>query len=126
MSAFNPDFWEVHISEESWQRFSEEDHLYHEPAEDTEPRCRQRDEVERLWPGVRDLVEAVLTGRQREVVELYFLQGLNQRDVAERLKISQQSVSEHLYGKVRGGHAVGGALRKLRKECERRGIAWQR
>jgi len=57
-------------------------------------------------------------------VELYFLRELNQSQVAERLGISQQSVSEHLYGKLRNGRVVGGAIRKLRRACAKRGIRW--
>ncbi len=56
------------------------------------------------------------------MVLLYFIEELNQRQIAERLGITQQSVSEHLYGKVRNGHPVGGALRKLRKACAQRGV----
>lgn len=73
------------------------------------------------------LAPLVLTPRQHEAVRLYFFEGLNQREIAGRLGIAQQSVSEHLYGKVRDGHAVGGALRKLRRACAERGIvlsAW--
>jgi RNA polymerase sigma factor (sigma-70 family) len=66
----------------------------------------------------------VLTSRQREVIRLYFFEGLNQREIAQKLGISQQSVSEHLYGKKRKGRALGGALRKLRKVCIKRGVRW--
>ena len=69
-------------------------------------------------------MDAVLTPRQREVIALYFFEGLNQREIAEKLDISQQSVSEHLYGKERKRRAVGGALRKLRKACVKRGVQW--
>jgi DNA-directed RNA polymerase specialized sigma24 family protein len=67
---------------------------------------------------------AVLTDRQLAVVRLHFLAGLNQREIAARLGVSQQAVSEHLYGKVRNGRAVGGALRKLRKACAKAGVRW--
>ena len=71
---------------------------------------------------VEQLVRELLTDKQREVVLLYFFEELNQRQIAERLGISQQSVSEHLYGKMRNGRAVGGALRKLRRACAEQGI----
>jgi FixJ family two-component response regulator len=125
MTRFNPDFWEVTVSEESWQRFSCEHHLYYEEPAEAERRRARAGRVHALWPTVRDLVEEVLTERQRQVIMLYFLQELNQRQIAEALSISQQSVSEHLYGKIRNGHAVGGALRKLRKACARRGLRWE-
>ena len=66
----------------------------------------------------------VLTDRQREVVELYYFAQLNQRQIAEHLDITQQTVSEHLYGKVRDGRAVVGAIRKLRKACAERGLTF--
>jgi RNA polymerase sigma factor (sigma-70 family) len=124
MSRFNPDFWEVTISEESWEQFSSEDHLYHEGAEEAERRRARSERAEVLWPEVRAIMEEVLTARQQEVVRLHFLEGMNQRQIADKLGISQQSVSEHLYGKMRDGRAVGGALRKMRKVCAKRGVRW--
>jgi predicted DNA-binding protein YlxM (UPF0122 family) len=70
-------------------------------------------------------MDKVLSPRQHEIIELYFFNGLNQREIAEKLDISQQSVSEHLYGKIRNGRAVGGALRKLRKACIKQGVRWE-
>jgi RNA polymerase sigma factor (sigma-70 family) len=125
MSRFNPDFWEVTVSRETWRRFSTEDHLYYESPGEAESRRRLAERAAAVWPEIRRLMEEALTSRQREVVDLYFLQGLNQRQIAERLGISQQSVSEHLYGKVRSGRAVGGALRKLRRACAKRGVRWE-
>ena len=122
MSKFNPDFWEVLISEKSWERFTNEDRLLYEAPDEAERRHEQAERVETLWPTIRAIIDEILTTRQREVVSLYFLEGLNQREIAEKLGISQQSVSEHLYGKIRNGHTVGGALRKLRKVCAKRGI----
>jgi predicted DNA-binding protein YlxM (UPF0122 family) len=124
MSKFNPDFWEVLISEESWRKFTNEDRLLYEDPDEIEQRYERAERAEALWPDVRVIIDKILTLRQREVISLYFLEGLNQREIAEKLGISQQSVSEHLYGKVRNGHAVGGALRKLRKACAKQGIRW--
>jgi RNA polymerase sigma factor (sigma-70 family) len=125
MTKFNPDFWEVTISEESWGRFSTEDGLYYEGPGDADRRRERADRAEALWPEIRAVMGEVLTARQREVVTLYFFDELNQRQISERLGISQQSVGERLYGKVRNGRAVGGALRKLRKACAERGIRWE-
>jgi RNA polymerase sigma factor (sigma-70 family) len=124
MSKFNPDFWEVTLSEEDWEKFSTKDHLYYEEPEEAARRHARAERAQALWPAVRSIMDEVLTVRQREVIHLYFFEGLNQREIAERLGISQQSVSEHLYGKVRQGRAVGGALRKLRKACLKRGVRW--
>ncbi len=76
-----------------------------------------------LWMRVRSLIDSELTERQRQVLELYFLKGLDQAAVATLLGLTQQSVSEHLFGKARNGRHVGGLVRKLRKLCAARGIA---
>jgi RNA polymerase sigma factor (sigma-70 family) len=125
MSKFNPDFWEVTISEESWRQFSAEDGLYYEGPDEAERRRQRAERAEALWRDIRGVMAEVLTARQREVVTLYFFEELNQRQIADRLGISQQSVSEHLYGKIRNGRAVGGALRKLRNACAGRGVRWE-
>lgn len=125
MSKFNPDFWEATLEAESWDRIAREDALWYESAQDGEARARSSRRADELWPRVRELIDEVLTERQREVVLLHFLGELNQRQIAERLGLSQQSVSEHLYGKAQGDRRVGGALRKLRKVCARRGIRWE-
>ena len=124
MSKFNPDFWEVTLSEEDWQKFTSEDRLGYESPEDLEKRHKQSERAQKLWSVVRAIMDETLTPQQHKVVYLYFFEGLNQREIAEKLKISQQSVSEHLYGKKRRGRAIGGALRKLRKACIKRGVQW--
>lgn len=58
---------------------------------------------------------SALTLRQRQVVELYCLDGRTQAEVADTIGISQATVSQHLKGKLRGGRHVGGAFRKIRK-----------
>ena len=73
---------------------------------------------------LESIMQEVLTDRQCEVVRLYFFEQINQREIAELLDVSQQVVSEHLYGKRRNGKVVGGALRKLRKVCAQQGIVW--
>ena len=125
MPKFNPDFWEVTLSAESWRRFSTEDHLYYEPPEEARERQARTARAEAILPQLRALMGEVLTPRQCEVVTLYFLARLNQRQIAEQLGITQQAVCERLYGKMRNGHLVGGALRKLRKACAERGIGWE-
>ena len=124
MTKFNPDFWEVTISQESWREFSVKDGLFYEEPGEAWEREDRAERIENLWPDLLAVMEDVLTPRQRQVVHLYFLEGLNQREIGEKLGISQQSVSQHLYGKLRNGRAVGGALRKLRKACAKRGVQW--
>ena len=78
-----------------------------------------------LGPALRDILDEVLTPRQKEIVRMYFFEGLNQSQIAQRLGVTQQSVSEHLYGKIRAGRSVGGAIRKLRKACASKGLRWE-
>ncbi len=123
MAKFNPDFWEVTISAEGWGRFAVEDGLRYESHEDAATRHRGRARASELAPALRRIIDEVLTERQREVVMLFFYEGMNQRQISEALGITQQVVSEHLYGKQRDGRAVGGAIRKLKKACVVRGIS---
>ena len=78
-----------------------------------------RDEMLAL---LAELVATGLTERQREIVELYFTDGCTQAQIAERLGISQQVVSRQLFGVVRDGKRIGGAIRRLRVLCEEHGI----
>ncbi len=121
MSRFNPDFWELTLATESWEQFRVEDGLWHETPEQTSERHARSDRLTEIAAKVEPLL-ADLTDQQAKAVRLYFFEGLNQRQISEHLGISQQSVSEHLYGKARGGKTVGGALRKLRKACAVKGI----
>lgn len=125
MTKFNPDFWEVSLSQESWRQFTTADRLGHEDPEDLADRHERGERAKALVSRLRDVMDEVLTERQRAVVHLYFFGGLNQREIAERLGVSQQTVSEHLYGKMRNGRTAGGAMRKLRSECARRGLRWE-
>jgi len=125
MTHFNADFWEVTLEAEHWGQFSQEDGLWYEHPERVAERERDAQQAEVLWPRVHEIMLDVLTERQCEIVGLYFFAEMNQREIAERLGISQQSICEHLYGKRRGGRTVGGALRKLRKACAARGIRWE-
>lgn len=89
-------------------------------AEDDDPsRAAVRDEMLDL---LRQLVETRLTARQREMVELYFTDGLTQSEIAAKLGIAQQVVSKQLFGVLRDGKRVGGAIRRLRQLCEENGI----
>ena len=81
------------------------------------------DEVrEEMYELLRQLVATGLTERQRQLVELAFTEQLTQAEIAERLGISQQVVSKQLYGVVRDGKRIGGAIRRLRQLCEEHGL----
>ena len=123
-STFNPDFWEVTLSDAGWRGFTTQDHPYYESDEDLEARQVREERARDMRSELEAVVAEVLTDRQRDVVELHFFGGLNQRQIGEQLGISQQAVGQHLYGKLRNEKAVGGALKKLQKVCNQRGINW--
>ena len=77
---------------------------------------------EELFALLRELVATGLTARQREIVDLFYRDGLSQGEIAARLGISQQVVSKQLFGVVRDGRRIGGAIRRLRQLCEEHGI----
>lgn len=77
-----------------------------------------------LVAGLRALVETRLTPRQRLIVQLYFYEGRTQEEVASCLRISQQAVSRQLFGVVRNGKKVGGAVRRLQAVCGELGLKW--
>lgn len=98
---------------EEWGRLSATPQIWSNSASPAEIDDRLQTEHEMGLVAVDFLL--VLTPRQRQVVELYCLEGRTQEEVADALGISQQTVSQHLMGKLRDGHHVGGAFRKLRK-----------
>ena len=124
MLGFNPDFWEVTIDHNSWKSLTEKDSIfYREP-----PGIMRLEEklkaARKLKPTLYRLIDEALSPPQKKVVELYFFAGLNQKQIAERINMSQQSVSECLNGKSRNGKKIGGAIRKLNKACLKEGIEW--
>lgn len=78
----------------------------------------EEESAEQVSAWVRSAVETALTDKQREVVELYFFEGLSQGEIARQLGITQQVVQKRLYGAQREGRMVGGALARLRTVLE--------
>ena len=125
MSRFNPDFWEIVVERTRLEAFANEDSLWHEynrtlPAE----RRRHQQRTRRLFERVNELIRTELTARQRQAVRLYYFANLTETEIGRRLEIPQQVVSQHLFGVLRNGRRVGGAIPKLRRICEKRGINW--
>jgi DNA-directed RNA polymerase specialized sigma24 family protein len=69
----------------------------------------------RVLDELAQVVRTRLTARQREIVELYFFAGRTQQEIAAELGVSQQAVSRQLFGVVRDGRRVGGAITRLRR-----------
>lgn len=107
-------WWEIYYTAEQWDRFAFKQWQWRsqETPEEAEERLQTEHEMSLV---VLDFTALVLTPRQQQVVDLYCLEGRTQQEVANILGISQQTVSQHLMGKLRGGRQIGGAFHKLRK-----------
>ena len=108
-------YWEIPVDPEVLARF---------PAAEVEPSrdpAKQR-LLDEAVVQLRTIIESGLTPRQREVVQAYFFEGRTEAEIAQRLGIAQQVVSRHLFGALRAGRRVGGAMAKLRRLAEKLGI----
>jgi DNA-directed RNA polymerase specialized sigma24 family protein len=123
MARFNSDFWEIPAGTQFLEGIAADRALWYETSEDRERRYAFQDFFKSVFPVVRDLIDNKLTGRQREVLNLYFFCGKTQEDIAAMLNLSQSTVSRHLFGTVRNGRKVGGAIPKLRKVVEKSAMA---
>lgn len=121
MSSGNPIYWEIPVEPHKLEAFSTGRALWKSTArsQETDARAKQKQElVEALLRFIQD----ELTERQRECIRLYFLEGRSQQEVADELGIGRRVVSQHLYGIRRNGRRVGGAMKRIRKLCERYGV----
>lgn len=108
-------YWEIPVDPDVLARF---------PAAEAEP-SRDPDKQRILDEAVaqlRAIIETGLTPRQRDVVQAYFFEGRTEAEIAQQLGIAQQVVSRHLFGALRAGRRVGGAMAKLRRLAEELGI----
>ena len=119
MATFNPDFWEIPIDQAALERVPAHKALYYETENDQYRRHAFKEFFSEVRPTVNAMVGSLLTQRQREVVELYYLHQKTQEDIAVILNLSQSTISRHLFGTARGGKKVGGAIPKLRKAVDR-------
>ena len=119
MASYNPDFWEVPTEMATLDRVPSTQALYYESEDDRERRYAMQAFYEEVRPSVFEIIDQCLTPRQKEVVKLYYCYGKTQEDIAVILQLTQSTVSRHLFGTVRGGKKVGGAIPKLRKMIDR-------
>jgi ATP/maltotriose-dependent transcriptional regulator MalT len=120
MAEYNADFWEIATDSRYLESVPANRALWFETEEDRSRRHAFQDFFQEVKPVVAGIINSELTNRQKEVVTLYYFQGKTQEDIAAILDLSQSTVSRHLFGTVRDGKKVGGALSKLRKVIERK------
>jgi RNA polymerase sigma factor (sigma-70 family) len=108
-------YWEIPVDPDVLARF---------PATEAEPpRDPEKQRlIDEAVAQLHTIIETGLTARQREVVQLYFYEGKTEGEIAQQLGIAQQVVSRHLFGALRAGRRVGGAMAKLRRLAEELGI----
>ncbi len=129
MSKYDPAFWEVSVDPEILESVLIAPDVLEQLliTPEDERAAREREQIKhQAVELVRELIQTRLTPDQRRVIDLYFYQNKTQSEIAEELHISQQVVSKHLFGVLREGRRVGGALGKLRKLCAKAGIDPQR
>lgn len=122
MSGFNADFWEIPISSTYLENVPAERNLWFETEQDRERRYALQDFFKGVMPAVNTLIDSKLTERQRDILRLYYLEGMTQVEIAEALAVTQSTVSRHLFGTRRDGKKVGGAIAKLRKLVEKNNV----
>ena len=115
MASYNPDFWEIPTEMATLDRVPSTQALYYETEDDQDRRYAMKTFYDEVRPSVDNFIENSLTKRQMEVVKLYYYYGKTQEDIAVILQLTQSTVSRHLFGTVRSGKKVGGAIPKLRK-----------
>jgi RNA polymerase sigma factor (sigma-70 family) len=117
MPKFVPQFWEILLDNNELDKLPYKCLFSYQSIEGT--KNRERKQILNL---VFEIIESELTQRQRECIKLYFLQEKTQAEVAEILGISRRVVSQHIYGICRDGKRIGGAIKKIKKVCKKRGI----
>ena len=103
--------------------FSEEEAIWHETEQERELRYQKEDKRRKITPLIMEIIENDLTEMQRNCIQLHFLHGKTLKEVAHTLGISRRVVTQHVHGIHRGGKRIGGAMKKIRKICEERGIS---
>ena len=125
MGKYDPYFWEINVDPEILESALVEPDFLEQlliSPEDEQVSLEKEQLKDEAVDRIKELISIRLTTRQRQIIEMYFYENKTQQEIAETLGINQQVVSKHLFGVLRDGRQVGGAVRKLRKLCEQLGI----
>lgn len=122
MPNFNPRYWEILLDNDELDKFPYECLFSYRNTEEKQEQLRRESERKQMFSVVLEIIESELTQMQRECLKLYFFREKTQADVATILGISRRVVSQHIFGIRRNGKKVGGAIKKIRKVCKKRGI----
>lgn len=119
MGKFCTAFWEIPADTAFLENIPSDRSPWYETREDRERRYAFREFFNDVLPIIRSLIDAELTARQREILHLYYFQNMRQEEIADTLRISQSTISRHLFGTVRNGKRIGGAIPKLQRAVTR-------
>ncbi len=125
MSTHDPYFWEIAVDPEVLETLLVEPDFVERlliTPEDEQASLEKEQLKQEAVDQIKELIQTRLTPQQRRITQMYFYENKSQQEIAASLGINQQVVSKHLFGVLRDGHQVGGAVRKLRKLCENLGI----
>jgi DNA-directed RNA polymerase specialized sigma24 family protein len=117
MPGYDPHFWELPFDPGDLDALPEV--ILDAPASPLDPEAERARKA--ALAGIAEIVRSGLTAKQRTIVELYFYDGRTQVEIAADLGISQQVVSRQLFGVIRDGRRIGGAVARMRKLCEENG-----
>jgi len=125
MTKYNPDFWEVAVDPAIINNLISSSSIFHSDPDDTDEVTRLRKQKLRneAIEQIKIIINTKLTKTQRDIINLYYFKNKTQADIAEILNISQQVVSKHLFGVIRNGRKIGGAIKKLKKICAQNNIS---
>ena len=118
MAKFDHRFWEISVNPNVLESaLVEPDFLQKLLAEDcSEEHLAKRElQQKQLLAELKAIISSHLTDKQREIIELYYFQDKTQQEIASLLGLPQQVISKHLFGVIRDGKRVGGAIAKIRK-----------
>ena len=122
MAKFDHRFWEISVNPQTLESALAEPDFLEKMLQgrDQELLAEQREARNaEMLKSVQTIINTKLTDKQRQVLDLYFFQGKNQQEISEILGIPQQVVSKHIYGVIRDGAKVGGAITKIRKHLNK-------
>jgi len=117
MARYDPRFWELPLNPGDLDALPG---LLDAPTERGRDPEQEQARAE-VIAGLAEVIRTGLTVKQQRIVELYFYEGRTQQEIADVLGISQQVVSRQLFGVLRNGRRIGGAVARLRRICEERG-----
>jgi len=120
MDEYRSYYREVHLDSEYWANIPDSMNLRHQYYEVANNIMDRKDILGEIVPYLYNIIAFNLTSRQQEIMILRLVHKKTQVQIANELRITQPTVNQHIIGKIRQGKRIGGAIRKIRKNIQRR------